>query len=300
MVENKADLLDEDKRGKTQDLEHFAETNGFCGSIRTSAKTGMNINESLDYLIDEIIQRMEAIQTSGEEVFTNERKNVPVDPEIDNEISKKVKNKDNKSKNNYKKEDNTLEKKLNEEILKNKRLEEENKKLKDNLNTITNENKNLKLELEKLKLENNKLKSELLKSNKIISNIQNIQIGNKEFKKLKDENAVLKYQLNIKDNEIQELKLKIPNNKIIDRPKYDINDMMVINFISQDSSVQEGVICLPTDVFAEVEEKLYKKYDNLRNTNNMFTANAKPVLRFKKICENGIKNGDKIQLFKLE
>ena len=76
--------------------------------------------------------------------------------------------------------------------------------------------------------------------------------------------------------------------------------MMVINFISQDSSVQEGVICLPTDVFAEVEEKLYKKYDNLRNTNNMFTANAKPVLRFKKICENGIKNGDKIQLFKLE
>ena len=96
------------------------------------------------------------------------------------------------------------------------------------------------------------------------------------------------------------LKLKIQNNKIIDRPKYDINDMMVINFISQDSSVQEGVICLPTDVFAEVEEKLYKKYDNLRNTNNMFTANAKPVLRFKKICENGIKNGDKIQLFKLE
>ena len=158
----------------------------------------------------------------------------------------------------------------------------------------------MKLELEKLILDNNKLKSELLKSNKIIYNMQNIQIDNNEIKKLKDENAVLKYQLNIKDNEIQELKLKIQNNKIIDRPKYDINDMMVINFISQDSSVQEGVICLPTDVFAEVEEKLYKKYDNLRNTNNMFTANAKPVLRFKKLCENGIKNGDKIQLFKLE
>ena len=80
----------------------------------------------------------------------------------------------------------------------------------------------MKLDLEKLKLENNKLKSELLKSNKIISNMQNIQIGNNEIKKLKDENAVLKYQLNIKDNEIQELKLKIQNNKIIDRPKYDI------------------------------------------------------------------------------
>ena len=79
-----------------------------------------------------------------------------------------------------------------------------------------------------------------------------------------------------------------------------MNDIIVVTFISQDSSLQEGVKCLPTDVFAEVEEKLYKKYDNLRNTNNMFTANAKPILRFKKIYENGIKDGDKIQLFKLE
>ena len=34
----------------------------------------------------------------------------------------------------------------------------------------------------------------------------------------------------------------------------------------------------------------------------MFTVNAKPILRFKKICENNIKDGDiiQIQLFKLE
>ena len=93
--------------------------------------------------------------------------------------------------------------------------------------------------------------------------------------------------------------MKIQNN-VIDLPKYSMNDIIVVNFMTQDSSVYEGVKCLPTDVFAEVEEKLYKKYDNLRETNNMFTANAKPVLRFKKLCENGIKDGDKIQLFKLE
>ena len=104
----------------------------------------------------------------------------------------------------------------------------------------------------------------------------------------------------LKDNEIKDLKLKFLNNVVPDRPKYDINDIMVVNFMSQDSTINEGVKCLSTDVFAEVEEKLYKKYDNLRNTNNMFTANAKPVLRFKKLCENGIKDGDKIQLFKLE
>jgi len=169
--------------------------------------------------------------------------------------------------------------------MKNKRLEEENKKLKD--------------ELEKLKIDNEKLNSDLLKANKIISGIQDKQIDNNELKKLKDENVKLKYQLNIKDNEINELKLKIQNNEV-DLPKYNINDIMVVTFISQDSSVNEEMKCLPTDVFAEVEEKLYKKYDNLRNTNNMFTANAKPVLRFKKIYENGIKDGDKIQLFKLE
>jgi len=63
---------------------------------------------------------------------------------------------------------------LNEEIIDSKKLEEENKKLKDNLNTITNENEKLKLELEKLKIDNEKLKSELLKANNILSNIQYI------------------------------------------------------------------------------------------------------------------------------
>jgi len=57
---------------------------------------------------------------------------------------------------------------------------------------------------------------------------------------------------------------------------------MIINFIFQDSSVNIGIKCLPTDVFAEVVKKLYKRFDDLRNTNNMFTVNAKPVLRLKK------------------
>jgi hypothetical protein len=83
-----------------------------------------------------------------------------------------------------------------------------------------------------------------------------------------------------------------------EKPKYDINDIIVITFNSID--VNYGIKCLANETFAEVEEKLYKKYDNLRETNNMFTVNAKPILRFKKICENNIKDGDIIQLFKLE
>ena len=75
---------------------------------------------------------------------------------------------------------------------------------------------------------------------------------------------------------------------------------MVITFTSMDGSVQYGMKCLQTEIFAEVEEKFYKKYDNLRNTNNMFTANAKPTLRFKKLFENNINPLDIIQLIKLE
>jgi len=40
-----------------------------------------------------------------------------------------------------------------------------------------------------------------------------------------------------------------------------------------------------------VEEKLYKKFPEYRETNNCFLANGKEVLRFKTISENNIGNG---------
>ena len=189
-----------------------------------------------------------------------------------------------------------------ESLIKNeeKRISEADiKQSKDNLDknneSYLTEVKKLKEELKKLKIQNENLQLELSKAQKIIKNFANNQIDNNELKNLKLENENLKIQLINKDKEIKDLKANI-----IERPKYDINDIMVINFVSLDSTVHYGIKCVSTDVFAEVEEKLYKIYDDLRNTNNMFTANAKPVLRFKKICENNIKDGDVVQLFKLE
>ena len=104
--------------------------------------------------------------------------------------------------------------------------------------------------------------------------------------------------MNLKDNQIKELKNNNIQNNIKDEPKYNINDIIVITFNSID--VNYEIKCLANETFAEVEERLYKKYDNLRETNNMFTVDAKPILRFKKICENNIRDGDIIQLFKLE
>jgi len=171
--------------------------------------------------------------------------------------------------------------------------------LKEDLDKYKKENEQLKLNLDKYRIENDKLKADLLKANKIISGIQNNQNSNNELKNLRDEYNKLKYELTLKEKEIKDLKDKVKNNSIEDM-KVNYKDIMVINFISMDSTVQCGIKCLPTDIFAEVEEKLYQRFDNLRNTNNMFMANAKPVLRFKKISENNIKDGDVLQLHKLE
>ena len=57
--------------------------------------------------------------------------------------------------------------------------------------------------------------------------------------------------------------------------KVDYNDIMVINFISGDFSVNCEIKYLHIDIFPEVKEKLCKRFNNLRNTNNMFLANSK-------------------------
>jgi hypothetical protein len=201
---------------------------------------------------------------------------------------------------------NILKNKYKEELEKNKKLEEENRRLKEKLNNIEQshieEINKSKDELNKIKSENEKLKNDLIKINKFISNFQNNQIINKnndENKVLLDEILNLKNKLNIKENEINDLKEKFKNLNI-EEPKFKMSDIIVLNFLSSDQKIRCGIKCLATDTFAEVEEKLYKIYDDFRNTNNLCTAHALPVLKFKTIRENNIKDGDVIQLIKME
>lgn len=145
---------------------------------------------------------------------------------------------------------------------------------------------NLKKELEIIKNENKKLKQDLSIANKKISNIENNEL------KLKEENLDLK-------NQIYDLKSKLDNDKK-EELKDDLNDIMFLNFISNNSFIYCEIKCSPNDIFAEVEEKFYKIYSNYRSTNNMFKNNSKTILRFKTLSENNIKNGDIVQLFTLE
>ena len=67
--------------------------------------------------------------------------------------------------------------------------------------------------------------------------------------------------------------------------------MMCINFISTDQNLHYAVPCIKTDVFAHIEEKLYKKFPKYKETNNTFIVNGTTVLRFKTIAENKLVNG---------
>ena len=103
----------------------------------------------------------------------------------------------------------------------------------------------------------------------------------------------------MKDDIINDLKNKLQNsgnnNKMINY-NVNYNDILYVHFISQDQKINHAIKCLKTDTFAEVEERLYQQYEEYRETNNNFITKGKIVLRFKKICENNIEDGDKIQL----
>ena len=88
LLENKADKLDENKINDVEELNIFAKNNGFINCFRTSAKTGYNVNESMDFLIKEIIKKFDAL--SSKEMTPN-RKTVAIDPEKHADIDKERK-----------------------------------------------------------------------------------------------------------------------------------------------------------------------------------------------------------------
>ena len=174
-----------------------------------------------------------------------------------------------------------------------------NQKSSINKNIMTNSiNHNFKINTENFINRSNTINSQLSKQTELSlspstykslssSQINNNNIDSNEVKNLRDEVNKLKYKLSKKENQVKDLQDKLKK-------------VMVVNFISTDYSVNCGIACLPTDTFADVEAKLYKIYDNLRNTNNNFTVGGHGVLRFQTIQENKIHDGDKIILYKIE
>ena len=150
-----------------------------------------------------------------------------------------------------------------------------NNNLINKLNKYKEENMKLKQQINNLQQEINKLNKYLVNANQSIINIQQQQIN------YISEISNLRNQLNNKNKD----------------GYVNFNNIMVVHFISGDGKINQGIKCLPTDTFAQVEEKLYQIYDEYRdNYNNTFLARGNVIKRFKTMNENNIKNGDKIQL----
>ena len=155
------------------------------------------------------------------------------------------------------------------------------------------------------------LKVKLNKANKIIEKLklENQDLANK-INSFKNINTLTKYSQNEikkKDELINQLMQKLQNNnnyhlnninKNIPKNQIDIEDMRCVTFITPDQSLFYGISCSGNDIFAEVEEKLYKEYPEYRETNNTFLANGKEILRFKTINDNKIGSGKPIMLIK--
>ena len=66
-VENKIDLLTEEYIENSDELEEFARNNGFFGAFKVSAKTGFNVNESMEYLLKIVIEIIEKMNEKKKE-----------------------------------------------------------------------------------------------------------------------------------------------------------------------------------------------------------------------------------------
>ena len=93
LVLNKVDLLPEEEQDNIEELKTFSEENGFSGYFKVSAKTGKNIDESMAFLIKEIIRKLEEINSKGNADFIKSRGSLNLDPDKHNkEADQKRKN----------------------------------------------------------------------------------------------------------------------------------------------------------------------------------------------------------------
>ena len=81
LIRNKVDLLENENNNDDEEkMKEFCETHSFLRCFKTSAKTGTNIDESMNFLISTIIDKIEKLVESGSNPFTNDRQSIVINP----------------------------------------------------------------------------------------------------------------------------------------------------------------------------------------------------------------------------
>lgn len=76
LVQNKIDLIDEEARKDDEEIKKFAEENKFIGYFRTSVKEGIGVEECMDFLIGNILERIEKCSKDGSNPLEKDVKNL--------------------------------------------------------------------------------------------------------------------------------------------------------------------------------------------------------------------------------
>ena len=284
--------------------------------LKINLENEQNINKKENNNLNEEINKQQKIINQLKiELNSEKEKNSNLNERLND--YKDMKEQLDEEKHSLKLDLNSKLKEINNLKDNNYQLEQQIKELKINLESEPNksqkENNNLNEEINKKQKLINQLKIELNSEKEIIQNLNERLIDYMNMKDQSDaEKNTLQSVLNLKlieinnlknnndqlEQQIKQLKINLENMQNKNKKKvYNFDEFIVINFISTDQKISNCALkCLKTETFAEVEERLYQEYDEFRESNNIFTVRGNIILRFKIICENGIRDKDIIQL----
>ena len=190
----------------------------------------------------------------------------------------------------------------NENInLKNKinNLENENEYLKNKLKNLEIEKENLKNENDNLKKVNNELSLKLVNIQNHIKSTSQSFNAKQKFQNVNDKNKIIELlneKLQMKEKEIKDLKNKLFKFS----NSYNINNFMTVIFYSTELNIHYSLICKETDIFSDIEKRLYKAYPECQDSEYFFVANEQKIKRFKSLQENRIKNSQIITIIQCD
>ena len=107
------------------------------------------------------------------------------------------------------------------------------------------------------------------------------------------------YKIN-KNKTLEENKIKDNDIIVLDTIEDENNELITIIFNSEDQGIKDyKMLCKKTEIFAIIEQDLYKKYPNYKETENYFLLGGYKINKNKTLEENKIKDNDIIVLVEI-
>ena len=135
----------------------------------------------------------------------------------------------------------------------------------------------------------NLLNEERNKNQELI--IKNNNLENELQKKINIENSLNK-EINELEQENNDIKLKIKENSL--NQFLSGEKILALLFLSRDFKINKPIACKNTDIFVEIEDKIYSESPILKKRNKIYLVNGEKIEPNLSIEKNNIKDGNTI------